>query len=267
MRWDDRREKLSSLPLVGWWDRTEFALQAAFNAGKSTDSIYGEEFQGRQKIHRHILDEQIELALQHPTDKQSVIIGGLPSSGKTRYLDLHCPDYAVVSSDLFKQILIERDLVPDVENVTPLETGSLCHNESAWLAKKFLFELIELGVNIAVDMTLNYPDSVAGRVKAMKQRGYFTELIFLDITKTESKKRVVDRHLDGVINFLDGQGLGGRFVPLKYINASTSKDCFDCTRNLFHKSYHFNANGVKPVLQEKWHHSKSDDAKGLEGSW
>jgi hypothetical protein len=252
MRWDDRREKLFNHPLDGWWDRTDVAIQKAINCGKSTDQIYGDEFSKRKKVHRDILDEYVELALQHPIDKKAVIIGGLPSSGKTRYLELHCPDYAVVSSDMFKEILIERELVPDIETVTPLETGALCHAESAWLAKQFFFELIQLDVNIALDSTMNYPESIANRVKPMNKRGYFTEAICLDITKDESKKRVVDRHLDGVIRFLHGEGLGGRFLPLSYIKSSTPRQCFDLTKFLFQKSYLYNAAGVKPVLEGSW---------------
>jgi hypothetical protein len=252
MRWDDRRVKLSHLPLQGWWDRTESYLSSAINNGQNTDSLYGEGFGSRQAMHRDILDEYIELALQHPVEKKAVMIGGLPASGKSRYLATHCKDYAVVSSDFFKEVLIERGLVPDVDNVTPLETGALCHAESAWLAKKFFFELMELEVNIALDFTMNFPDSVSGRVQPMKKRGYFIEGILLDITKVEAKKRVVSRHLDGVINFLGGEGLGGRFVPLDYINGCTPKECFEGIKTLFHKAYRYNAKGVKPVLEGSW---------------
>ena len=252
MRWDDRRVKLSHLPLQGWWDRTETYVNSAINQGNSTDNLYGEEFKPRAKMHRDILDEYIELALEHPVQGKAVMIGGLPSSGKSRYLATHCKDYAVVSPDFFKGVLIERGLVPDIDNVTPLETSALCHVESAWLAKKFFYELIHIGVNVALDFTMNFTDSVSSRVTAMKEQGYFTEGILLDITKSESIKRTVDRHLAGVIEFLEGEGLGGRYVPVGYIKQCTPKDCFGATKHFFHKSYLYNANGVKPVLEDSW---------------
>lgn len=252
MRWDDRRAKLSHLPLEGWWDRTASYVNKAINNGDSTENLYGDEFKPRQKIHRDIIDEYIELALAHPVEKRSVVIGGLPSSGKSRYLDTHCKDYAVVSPDFFKQVLVERGLVPDIDNVTPLETGSLCHMESSILAKKFFYELIQIGVNVALDFSMNYPDSVAKRVKPMKDLGYFTECILLDITKAESVKRTVDRHLCGVVEFLDGDGLGGRYVPIEYIKQCSAKECFGQARSFFHKSYLYNAGGIKPVLEASW---------------
>jgi Zeta toxin len=252
MRWDDRRLKLAHLPLEGWWDRTDNAITQALNSGYNTDTIYGEEFKPRAKVHRDILDEYIELALEHPVDKKSVIIGGLPSAGKSRYLATHCKDYAVVSPDFFKEVLIERELVPDVDGVTPLETGSLCHMESALLAKKFFYELIQIGVNVALDFTMNFPESVKSRVTSMKQVGYYTEAIFLDINKNESAKRTKDRHLCGVLEFLGGEGLGGRYVPLGYIKNCTSKECFDGTRKYFHKAYLYDATGAKPMLVGSW---------------
>lgn len=252
MRWDKKREKLSDLPLEGWWDRTEACLNDAVNQGLSTETLYGDHFNSRASIHRDILDEYIELALQHPLESKGMIIGGLPASGKSTYLSTHCKDYAVVSPDFFKEVLIDRELVPDVD-ITPLETGSLCHAESAWLAKKYFFELIELGVNVALDFTMNYPDSVVGRVKSMKGKGYFTEAILLKITKKTSIERARYRHTKGVVEFLeDGEGLGGRFVPISYIKGCTPQECFNYTKHYFHKSYVYDTAGDKPVLEYSW---------------
>lgn len=249
---DERRTQLAQFPLQGWWERADSCLNKALKNGKATEALYGEDFKVRQALHQDIIDEYIELALQYPTDNKGVIIGGLPSSGKSLYVATHCPDYAVVSPDIFKEILIERELVPDIETVTPMETGSLCHMESSRLAKQFFFELIALGVNVVLDFTMNYSDSVVKRVTAMKDLGYFTESILMNIPKTASISRTQDRHLNGVISFLEGEGLGGRYVPIGYINNSTPDNCFVETRKWFHKSYVYDATGTKPVLDKSW---------------
>lgn len=252
MRFDDRRAALSQFPLKGWWGRTEVCVNEALEKGQSTETLYGGEFKSRQKLHRQIIDEYIELALQHPTESKSVIVGGLPASGKSTYLATHCKDYAVVSPDFFKQVLIDRELVPDIEAITPLETGALCHDESSLIAREFFFELLGLGINVALDFTMNYPESVSKRVKPLKKRGYFTEAILLDIPKNVSQIRVKKRHSTGVSDFLDGEGLGGRYVPLGYIKSSAPVECFHATKGLFDKSYWYNTSGPKPTLVQSW---------------
>lgn len=240
------------MPLEGWWDRTGTAITEALSKGMSTDHLYGEEFKSRKPIHRDIVDEYLELALQHPTGHKAVMLGGLPASGKSTFIEENYSDCAIVSPDFFKGVLIDRELVPDIETVTPLETGSLCHAESAWIAKQFFFELIELGINVAMDFTMNFPDSVVKRVKPLKANGYQTEMVLLKISKLESAKRTKKRHQIGVMSFLDGFGLGGRYVPDDYINGCTPVQCFNATKSLFHGYSIYDTSGEKPKLEKSW---------------
>ena len=142
----------------------EKALTAAVHAGMATDQAYTLDKHGqvwepdRASAHADIIKEYLDKAVNVPSQRAALFLGGLPGAGKGTLLKNHPgidpKDYAVVNPDGFKEELARRGMVPQVEGLSPMESTTLVHAESVHLAGLAAAELQRRGKNLIFDTTM-----------------------------------------------------------------------------------------------------------------
>lgn len=236
MDWETKRKALSGIPMDGWWDRSESILNRCIQKGLTTDSWSSEDWCGdRTALRKTLVQKYLDLYSYVPTERRAVITGGFPGSGKTWIL--HSRGYnqafAIVDADMMKAEIIAAGRAPDVEKLTPLEVGVLCHVESTAIAKALFFALVGQGKNVVWDFTMSNAEAVSGRLQSLVRENYRTKSLFVDTPYDVAVKRVKERHQQGVEAFLAGEGMGGRFVPLGVINPGAPRSVFTGTMRMF----------------------------------
>lgn len=188
----------------------------------------------RSAVHRELVDEVWRKYGEHvPRNKQGLIVGGLPGSGKTTVLkQLEVPGVGIandnflrIDPDEFKTLLVERGLAPKIDGLTPMEVAPLIHRESSYLAKLLAARAYENGTNIAWDGTLRHEDGATNRLDEFAENEYTPHGTFVDIPLEQSHERAQKRHREGN-DLYNGalQGYGGRIVPPDFIDGSASPD-------------------------------------------
>lgn len=197
----------------------------------------------RQEVHKKILGELMDKYKNVPCDKKSIFSAGLPGAGKTtvltKYENLNMNEWATVSSDDIKEMLAEKGYVPEVEGLTPMESSTLVHEESSYLADRLLSELSKQGKNIIYDFTCKKKSSALRRMGVLTDNGYKYEdmqFVYVDIDPNTAKLRAKNRYLQGLnqgINtaienkYLDEHEqkkiIGGRYLPEHIIDSCKPK--------------------------------------------
>jgi predicted kinase len=175
----------------------------------------------RAKIHKEVVNYLYETAADAPCEHKAIMAGGLAGAGKTTVLDEHQRNdrsqYLTINPDDVKKQLAERELIPEVEGLSPMEASDLVHEESSHVAKLLAERALRDGKNIIWDITMASKLSTARRLDDLDQAGYVTSGVFVDISVEVSTRRADERHRDGHENYRNGQGLGGRFVPSEVV--------------------------------------------------
>lgn len=206
---------------------------------KDTISLYynketGEFSQERKILHREILDELHAKYESIPANGLVVFSAGLPGAGKTTVLNMldktegiQIDQYATVSSDDFKEILAERNMIPRIEGLDKMEASTLVHEESSYLADKFLEELSDKKKNLIYDFTCKNHISASKRIELLKNSGYEEknmQFVFVDIPLETAKKRAIGRYMYGLNKSQENRDdIGGRFLPPIVLEQSKSK--------------------------------------------
>ena len=211
--------------------------QAILDGKRTLDLYYdfesNEWTKERQAIHEEILSELHKKYKNVPSNKKTIFSAGLPGAGKTTVLTQHenldMKEWAVVSSDDFKEILAKKGHVPEIEGLTPMESSTLVHQESSYLADRFLRELGQQGKNIIYDFTCKSAKTAKGRIGILTQHGYETQdmqFVFVDISPEVAKERAKFRYSSGLNEGLKVEQfnqflpeeertipIGGRYLP------------------------------------------------------
>lgn len=184
---------------------------------KETD-LWSEE---REELHYRLLSHFEEKYRDVPSDGMVIISGGLPGAGKTTCLTtsmgVDLSSYATVSSDDFKEMLASEGAVPEIEGLTPMESSTLVHQESSYLADKLMSKMARENKNVIYDCTCRDLSVTKGRVKSLINSGYSSsniQFVFVDIPIDTAHERAKYRYRDGLNNF----ELGGRYLPAKVID-------------------------------------------------
>ena len=198
-------------------------MKQAISSGLDSSKLYKENGlwnAERKHLHNEILNEMMDKYKNVPSEKKVILSAGQGGAGKTTclkgYMNIDMNDYATVSSDDFKEILAERDMIPNVEGCSPMERSTLVHEESSYLADRLLTKLSSQGKNIIYDFTCKNEGSTIKRIETMQDHGYNTkqmQFMFVDITNDVAKERAKGRYLYGVNN----DTLGGRYLPNEII--------------------------------------------------
>jgi predicted ABC-type ATPase len=243
-------------------------LEKARSEGLTTDVMHalGPDHQEwsleRARIHKSILEQKWDDAAEVPCDRQAIIAGGLGGAGKTtvleKFVQVDRASYLTIDPDEFKKELAGRGLVPEIPGLSPMESSSLAHEESSYLAKQLAMRASSEGKNIIWDITMSSPESASRRVDELRGAGYDkVQGIFVDIPVEVSVARSEARHRRGCDLYLDGQGIGGRLVPPDVIRAqadteygSVNRRAFEVLKGRFDQWSVYDNSGDQPVLIE-----------------
>jgi predicted ABC-type ATPase len=205
-----------------------------------------------------------------PCEGKAIIAGGLGGSGKTTVLEQHAgvdlSRYFTINPDQCKEELALHKMLPQIEGLSPMETSSLGHEESSFLARRLALLGYAEGRNVIWDITMSRPDSATTRIKELRDAGYeHIEGIFVDIPIETSVARSEGRHRRGHDLYLAGEGLGGRYVPAELIRSQADPKYGSINRRAFEEAkslldawaiYDNSVDGRPPVIVDR----STDDA-------
>lgn len=164
----------------------------------------------RQKLHKAIIDELTDNAVCIEQDKPiAVIMGGAPGSGKSTFLRTNAP--YMQSDQIWKVDADEvRSFLPEYKGWNSAST----HEE----AKDIVNELLDsfdrpCKHDLLYDGTMSNVKKYQPIIKRLKQLGYQTFLVFMDIPKEQSIERALKRYQ----NNRDSKTPFGRYVPISVI--------------------------------------------------
>jgi predicted kinase len=200
-----------------------------------------------------------------PCEGKAIIAGGLGGSGKTTVLAEHAgvdlAEYFTINPDQCKEELVLHEMLPQVAGLSPMETSSLGHEESSYLARRLALLAYSDGRNVIWDITMSRPDSAATRIKELRDAGYErVEGIFVDIPIETSVARSEARHRHGHDLYLAGEGLGGRYVPAELIRSQADPEYGSVNRRAFEEAkplldawviYDNSVDGRSPVIVDR----------------
>ena len=256
----------------------ESTVREAIERGESTDVKYTLNPErtiwdfDRAEVHQQILDELYSAAADVPNDGQAIIAGGLGGAGKSTTLEDHAgidrSKYLTINPDDIKEALGRRGMIPDLEGLAPMERSALVHEESSQIAGALADRAYADRKNVIWDITMSSKSSVAKRIQQLRDAGYDIEGVFVHIPVEKSVERAEARHRQGLEDYRNGEGLGGRYVPLDIIRANADPTWGSVNRGVFEelkpqfdrwRIYDNSVDGRDPVLLES-----SDSSEGSE---
>lgn len=187
------------------------------HAGRTSkgDIVWNEE---RQLLHEEIMTEQLEKWKNLPRERKAIFSGGLGGAGKgtclkSSLLNINQENYATLNPDDIKEVLAEKNAIPSIEGLTPMEASPLVHEEASHITKMLTALVVKRGINIIYDTTMGSISSTRAKIQNMKNAGYDVEAVFVDISMKTSDIRADIRHRSGHNRYLLGKGNGGRLLP------------------------------------------------------
>lgn len=198
------------------------AADLATDHANTTDPDNKQWTSERNRIHGEIVSDLYNRASAVPCEYKAIIAGGLPGAGKTTILTeqagIDLSKYLIINPDDIKEVLASRELIPQIEGLSPMEASDLAHEESSVIAKHLAHQAQAVGKNIIWDITMSRSESTHERIDSLRASGYRQiDAIFVDIPIKVSITRTQARHREGQENWQAGQGMGGRFVPPEVI--------------------------------------------------
>lgn len=219
-------------------------LEKAQANGLATDRQYTidpdrQEWQlSRNRLQANLVADLYQHARDVPCDYQALIAGGLGGAGKStvlaKHADVDTTKYLVINPDEIKEEMARRELIPEVEGLSPMEASDLVHEESSYVAKRLALRAAADGKNIIWDITMSSKTSTERRINDLRQAGYTAIAgIFVEIPVEASVRRAGARHRAGQDDYRTGNGLGGRYVPAEVIRSQRDLDWSSQNRKTF----------------------------------
>jgi predicted ABC-type ATPase len=195
----------------------------------------------RNSMHGQIIADAYESWADVPPERHAIVAGGLGGSGKTtvleKYAGIDLSRYVIVNPDDFKAELARRDMTPKIDELSPMETTALAHEESSQLARRLAFRAMADGKNIIWDITMSSPATLSRRLEELCAAGYGQiDGIFIDIPIEVSVTRAEARHRVGHDRYLAGEGLGGRLLLPEIIRRQADPEYGSINRQAFEMS-------------------------------
>lgn len=240
---------LSDAAYAAHRDEVVNELEAARTAGRTTEKLYTINpdsdiwTDSRAKLHDQLIETMYAKSTDVPCERRAVIVGGLGGAGKTTLLDQQADisrsDYLTINPDALKEELAKRNMVPEISGLSPMESSTLAHEESSYLARQLALRAIADGKNVLWDITMSSSESTSRRINDLRANGYNQiQGIFVHIPVETSVARMEERHRRGHDHFLAGQGLGGRYVPAEVIRSQDDAEYGSVNRRVFETLKH-----------------------------
>jgi hypothetical protein len=226
---DDRLLPLTDKEWAEHVTEVRDTLDKARAAGLTTDRLYTidpdrKEWNAeRNRLQGSLIADLYERAQEVPCDRHAIIAGGLGGAGKTTVLreqaGIDLSKYLTINPDDIKEEMARRGMIPEIDNLSPMEASDLAHEESSYIAKRLALRAMADGKNIIWDITMSSQESTEERVSNLRGAAYSQiDGMFVDIPPTLSITRTEIRHRKGHEQWRNDQGLGGRFVPPEVID-------------------------------------------------
>ena len=153
----------------------------------------------RVAFHDAIIEDLYQQAADVPCERRAIIAGGLPGAGKStileKYAGIDRSQFLTLDPDQIKSELARRELIPQLEGLSPMEASDLAHEESSRITKLIAARAQADGKNIIWDITMSSQPSTERRIADLRSNGYEQiEGIFVDIPPELSEIRVEARH-------------------------------------------------------------------------
>jgi len=200
---DDKGNRLTDLEALAHMDTCIAA------AGQTKDLYFDKETGAytmqRQSVHNQIIDSLFE-GVKCVTKGQPIAVftGGSPASGKTTYLNKIAP--YLITPDVFKlDADAIRAMLPEYQGWNANAT----HKETQDIVNQLLQNIGDgsCRYDFIYDGTMNKAQKYFSLIKQVKDLGYKTFIIFLDIPYGIARKRALERYQKT-----------GRYVPLEVID-------------------------------------------------
>jgi hypothetical protein len=201
----------------------ESKVAAELARGGTTDAMYSIDGKGRvytperAKMHQEIVDEVWRGAANVPNEGKAILAGGLGGAGKTTILGQHAgiprDKYLTLNPDDIKETMARKGMVPKVEGLAPMEAATLAHGEATHITDMIATRAYAEKKNIIWDVTMR-GGGVDSWVQDLRGKGYReVRGVFVDIPVETSVQRALSRHRQGLEEYRNGKGMGGRWIP------------------------------------------------------
>lgn len=240
-----QRPRSAPVPAAVTREHVGDKLAAALASGQATDEAKTIDGRGqiwnpeRASAHREIVGDALHKAVPVPSERRAILLGGLGSGKPAALAKAGAYDaqrHAVVSTDDIKAELGKRGMVPEVEGLTPAQSGVLVHHEASHIANLMIGELAARGKNMVIDgsMARGHPQD---RVADLHRQGYDVRGIH------------VHTPVDKAVDQARSEGGKGKFVPAETIRAAAGSHGTDATSAAFDE--------LTPKLDgwQRWDHS------------
>ena len=232
----------------------------------------------RDAAHLAIIEDLYGRASNVPCERTAILAGGLPGAGKTTTLTAHAgidlSRYLMINPDNIKKELAEREMIPEIEGLSPMEASDLVHEECSYLAKRLASKAQAEGKNIIWDVTMSRTDKTIDRIESLRESGYSqVEGIFVDIPIDASVRRAGARHRAAHDAYRAGNGLGGRYIAESTILDHADSAWGSCNRRNFEqlkprfdgwRVYDNSVDGGVPVLSDSYRAAGTALTDGVE---
>jgi Zeta toxin len=192
----------------------------------------------RADLHDQIIDDLYAKAGSVPCEGKALLAGGLPGSGKSTVLasqaGIDRSHFLTLDPDEAKVEMAHRGMIPEVGDLSPMEASDLVHEESSHITKQLALRAYAESKNVIWDITMSSSASTQRRISDLRAAGYGeVEGIFVDIPIEASVRRAGSRYREGQEAYVDGRGVGGRYVAPEAIRAHADPEFGSTNRRAF----------------------------------
>jgi Zeta toxin len=236
--WPSREERAEHIADV--LDR----IQKADEGGLSAEDLHtvdpAKEIWSIERTLQHdsLLADMYDRAAGVPCEHKAIIAGGLSGAGKSTVLANH-PEidrsqYLTINPDAIKEEMARRNMIPEVEGLSPMEASDLVHEESSYLARQLALRAQADGKNLIWDITMSDLQKTEKRIQDLREAGYSRiDGLFVEIPIETSLRRTEERYWADQGKWFSGQGIGGRLIPPDVILGQRDDEWGSCNRKTF----------------------------------